>query len=223
MSLSQRNQNLENVSGLVHDDKVHKRIYTDPAIFDLEMERIWGKSWIYVGHESQVAEAGQYYSTTIGSQPVILTRHKNGEIYVLFNRCAHKGAQLVGDSSGEHDSNWKFFLENLNDMMHPMIVHQSSSMTARKVAKRELGPDTKAPSAIEIIAPFTEGYDFCNEVGLHAFPYGHGYSGGKTSIHANYSDIAEYNEAMYAAYGKESKRYYQGCNSDHAGGKADCG
>lgn len=302
MSLSQRNQNLENVSGLVHDDKVHKRIYTDPAIFDLEMERIWGKSWIYVGHESQVAEAGQYYSTTIGSQPVILTRHKNGEIYVLFNRCAHKGAQLVGDSSGkvkdfrcgyhawrfdldgkciaiplvqgyddtgfskddecanvqqvprfdsyrgfvfaslskegpdleqwlggvassidnmvdrapegelevtggvlryEHDSNWKFFLENLNDMMHPMIVHQSSSMTARKVAKRELGPDTKAPSAIEIIAPFTEGYDFCNEVGLHAFPYGHGYSGGKTSIHANYSDIAEYNEAMYAAYGKE--------------------
>ena len=85
----------------MHEDKVHKRVYTDPAIFDLEMERIWGKSWIYVGHESQVSEPGQYYSTTLGSQPVILTRHKNGEIYVLFNRCAHKGAQLVGNSSGK--------------------------------------------------------------------------------------------------------------------------
>ena len=61
------------VSSLVHEDKVHKSIYTDPAIFDLEMDRIWGKSWIYVGHESQVSEPGQYYSTTIGSQPVLLT------------------------------------------------------------------------------------------------------------------------------------------------------
>ncbi len=302
MTTAQKQINSISVSELVHKDKVHKSIYTDPEIFNLEMERIWGKSWIYVGHESQVKEAGEYYSTTIGSQPVLLTRHKDGNFHVLFNRCAHKGAQLVGDSCGkvkdlrcgyhawrfdmdgkcisiplvqgyddtgfskddecanvqklpryasyrgfvfaslsktgpdlvswlggvassidnmvdrapegelevtggvmryEHDSNWKFFLENLNDMMHPMIVHQSSSLTARKVAKRELGADTKVPSAIEIIGPFTESYDFFDDMGLHAFHYGHGYSGGKNSPHANYSDVEEYNEAMYSAYGKE--------------------
>lgn len=287
---------------LVEPDRVHRSVYTDPAIFELEMERIWGKAWIYVGHESQVAEPGQYYATTIGRQPVLLTRHRDGKFYVLFDRCAHKGARLVGDTCGkvkelrccyhgwrfdldgkllsiplehgydgtrfgkddpmanmqrvpradsyrgfvfaslsadgpdlktwlggvassidnmvdrspegelevtggvfryEHDCNWKFFVENLNDMMHPMVAHQSSSLTARVVAKKELDPSAPVPSAIEIIAPFTESYTFFDDMGVHAFPYGHSYSGGKTSIHAKYSDVPEYNERMERAYGKE--------------------
>lgn len=290
------------IEALVEPNRVHRSVYTDPAIFELEMQRIWGRAWIYVGHESQVKEPGQYFATTIARQPVVLTRHEDGKIYVLFNRCAHKGAQLVGDRCGklaefrccyhgwrfsldgkllsvplengyadqsfdknhadasmrkvprydsyrgfvfaslaadgpdlktwlggvassidnmvdrapdgelevaggvlryEHDSNWKFFLENLNDLMHPMVVHQSSSLTARGVAKRELGADAQLPSAIEIIAPFTESYTFFDEMGLHAFPYGHGYSGGKTSIHARYSDVPEYNARMEKAYGVE--------------------
>lgn len=292
----------DRVHEMVETDRVHKSVYTDPDIFDLEMKRIWGKSWIYIGHESQVDTPGKYYATQIADQPIILTRHHDGEIRVLFNRCAHKGAQLVGDTSGEvqefrccyhgwrfdldgknisiplekgydgtrfdregacanvsllprydsyrgfvfaslsadgpdlktwlggvassidnmvdrapegelevaggvlryeHDCNWKFFLENLNDLMHPMIVHQSSSLVARQVAKKTFGEAEKLPAAIEIIAPFTEGYGFFDNMGLHAFDYGHGYSGGKTSIHANYSDIPEYNEKMEAAYGSE--------------------
>ena len=288
------------VAALVEPDRVHRSLYTDPAIFDLEMDRIWRRTWIYVGHESQVREPGQYYATTIGDQPVLLTRHSDGAFHVLHNRCAHKGALVVGDRCGkakelrcgyhgwrfnldgrllgiplehgyddtrfdpkgpqanmpraaraesyrgfvfaslsadvpdlktwlggvassidnmvdrapegelevaggvlryEHDSNWKFFIENLNDMMHPMVTHQSSSLTARVVAKKELPADAPLPSAIEIIAPFTESYSFFDDMGVHAFDYGHGYSGGKTSIHARYSDIPEYNRRMEAAYG----------------------
>jgi phenylpropionate dioxygenase-like ring-hydroxylating dioxygenase large terminal subunit len=290
------------IGALVEQDRVHRSVYTDPAIFDLEMQRIWGASWIYVGHESQVKEPGDYYATTIGKQPVVLTRHSDGAIYVLYNRCAHKGALVVGDRCGkakelrcgyhgwrfdfdgkllgipleqgydgtrfdrksadasmrrvaradsyrgfvfaslsdhapdlktwlsgvassidnmvdrapegaleitggvmryEHDCNWKFFVENLNDMMHPMVAHQSSSLTARVVAKKELSPDAPVPSAIEIIAPFTESYSFFDDMGVHAFAYGHGYSGGKNSIHAKYSDIPEYNRLMEEAYGKD--------------------
>jgi len=89
------------VGALVEPDRVHRSLYTDPRIFDLEMERIWHKTWIYVGHESQVKEPGEYYATTIGKQPVLLTRHSDGKCYVLHNRCAHKGAQLVGDRCGK--------------------------------------------------------------------------------------------------------------------------
>ena len=41
-----------NPAALVRDDRVHRSVYTDPAIFDLEMDRIFGRAWIYVGHES---------------------------------------------------------------------------------------------------------------------------------------------------------------------------
>jgi len=90
----------DEIARLIEKDRVHKRVYTDPAIFDLEMERIWGKAWVFIGHESQVPNAGDYFATSLGLQAVIMTRHKDGDIHVLFNRCAHKGAQLIGDGCG---------------------------------------------------------------------------------------------------------------------------
>jgi len=89
-----------NIEPLLRTDGVHRRVYTDPDIFELEMDRLWGRTWIYVGHESQVKNPGDYFATTIGRQPVILVRHKDGKVHVLHNRCAHKGAELVGDTSG---------------------------------------------------------------------------------------------------------------------------
>lgn len=85
---------------LVQPDRVHKRVYTDPDIFELEMERLWGRTWLFVGHESQVPQPGSYYATTLARQPVLMLRHTDGQVRVLYNRCAHKGAMLVGDSCG---------------------------------------------------------------------------------------------------------------------------
>ena len=85
----------DEIAALVQPDRVHKRVYTDPAIFDLEMERIWGNAWIFIGHESQVKSPGDFFTTTLGKQPVIVTRHSDNQVYLLYNRCAHKGAQLT--------------------------------------------------------------------------------------------------------------------------------
>jgi phenylpropionate dioxygenase-like ring-hydroxylating dioxygenase large terminal subunit len=85
---------------LVQSDRVHKTLYTDPAIFDLEMERIFGRTWIYVGHESQVKRPGDFFATCIGTKPVLLTRHSDGQIYVIHNQCAHRGAQVVAEECG---------------------------------------------------------------------------------------------------------------------------
>ncbi len=54
---------------LVAPTRVHRNVYTDPAIFDLEMERIWGKAWIYIGHESQVPDSGSYVTIQTGQAP----------------------------------------------------------------------------------------------------------------------------------------------------------
>ena len=82
------------ISRLVEPGRVHRSVYTDPAIFELEMERIFGRAWIYVGHTSQVPNSGDYITTRIGRQPVIMCRHSDGTIHILFNRCSHRGAKV---------------------------------------------------------------------------------------------------------------------------------
>ena len=88
------------LASLVHPDRVHRSAYTDAAIFELEMERIFHKVWTYVGHESQVRNPGDYWTVLIGRQPMIMVRHSDGSVRVLYNRCPHRGAMLCGDRHG---------------------------------------------------------------------------------------------------------------------------
>src|SRR5665213_3345578 len=88
------------LSDLVEPGRVHRSLYTDPRIFALEMERIFGRAWIYVGHESQVAKPGDYLATRIGLRPLLLVRHSDGTLKLLHNQCAHRGAKVVAADDG---------------------------------------------------------------------------------------------------------------------------
>jgi fatty-acyl-CoA synthase len=79
---------------LIRPDRVHGSLYTDPRVFAGELARIWYRTWVYVGHESEVAEPGDYVRKTLGLQDVIMTRGVDGEVRLLLNRCAHR-ANLV--------------------------------------------------------------------------------------------------------------------------------
>ena len=80
--------------------RVHRDVYTDPDVFELEMERIFGQAWLFVGHTSQVPQPGDYITTELGRQPVIMVRHRDGDVHVLLNRCTHRGAKVVNDRKG---------------------------------------------------------------------------------------------------------------------------
>jgi phenylpropionate dioxygenase-like ring-hydroxylating dioxygenase large terminal subunit len=82
---------------------VHRRIYTDPAIFELEMERIFGTAWVYVGHESQIKRPGDYFATQIARRPVVMVRDAEGRVRVVHNQCAHRGALVVATEKGSAD------------------------------------------------------------------------------------------------------------------------
>ncbi len=297
---------------LVEPDRVHRDVYTDPEVFQLEMERLWSRTWIYVGHASQVPEAGDYLAADIAAKPVIMVRQPDGGIRVLMNRCAHKGTKVLGGASGNagkvircpyhawtyrldgslamiplkegyagtrmdekglfqinnlenyrgfifvrlsekgigfkeffgdslssidfladrspegeieiaggclrylHNCNWKMFVENLNDTMHPMIAHASSAGTAKRLWDEKLkgGEGTPAdlpkPMAVEQFVPFVNGYQFFDEMGVRVYPHGHGYSGVHFSIHSSYSSIPEYEQAMVRAYGEERAKQILG-------------
>jgi phenylpropionate dioxygenase-like ring-hydroxylating dioxygenase large terminal subunit len=84
----------DDIRALVRPDYVHRRAYADPDVFALEQERIFGRLWIYVAHESQLRQPGDFVRTHLAAHEVLVTRHHDGEIYVLHNRCPHRGARL---------------------------------------------------------------------------------------------------------------------------------
>jgi len=92
--------NVDTIKKLVTPLTVHKSVYTDQAIFDLEMERIFGKAWLYVAHESQLKNTGDFVRARMGTQDYIVTRDEHGQINVLQNRCTHRGATLCNEHRG---------------------------------------------------------------------------------------------------------------------------
>jgi benzoate/toluate 1,2-dioxygenase subunit alpha len=101
-----------------------------------------------------------------------------------------------------HNCNWKMFVENLNDTMHPMVAHESSAGTAVKMWM-DKPKDAPKPMAIEQFAPFMSDYQFFDGMGVRVFDNGHSFSGANFSIHSKYSGVAEYEQAMVAAYGEQ--------------------
>lgn len=79
-------------------------IFTDQELFDLEMKYIFEGNWVYLAHESQLEQPGDYYTTTVGRQPVVITRTKDGELQAILNTCSHRGATLCRKKRGNKTS-----------------------------------------------------------------------------------------------------------------------
>ncbi len=88
------------IGALVTPDHVHRRLYTDPDIFAREMTHVFGGTWCYVGHESEVPAAGDFVRRSLGTRPVVLTRDGDGTFHVILNRCSHRGTLLVTEEKG---------------------------------------------------------------------------------------------------------------------------
>ena len=302
--MSKYTDNPQAVQALVRPDAVHRDLYIDDELFALEMRYLWRNTWIYVGHDSQAPKAGDYFTTQIGLEPVILLRDPSGDVNVLMNRCAHKGTRLLSAQSGNcgsaircpyhgwtyhldgriraipvrqgyegtammdsdagrgvarlrhvenyrgfvfarladegigfrdyfgdslssidnmvdrapagrlevaggvlrylHNCNWKMFVENLNDAMHPMIAHESSAGTAKAVWESlNMPEDAPKPMVVEQLLPFVSNYRFFDDMGVKIYDNGHSYSGVNFSIHSKYSSVGPYEQAMIDAYGEE--------------------
>jgi len=294
--------NPQAIRALVQPDRVHRDLYINPELFELEQEHFFANTWNFVGHDSQLPQPGDYIQAEIAGRPLIVVRHADKSVRVLMNRCAHKGSRLVNAPCGNtgkffrcpyhawtfktdgallaiplkngyegtqlhecesakgltvvknvrvyrgfifvklndtgpdfeeyfgeslssidnmadrspegeleiaggclrfmHQCNWKMFVENLNDTMHPMVAHESSAGTAKAMWAGQPA-DAPKPMAIEQFVPFMSDYKFFEDMGVRVFDNGHSFSGVHYSIHSKYSAISEYDAAMQAAYGPE--------------------
>jgi p-cumate 2,3-dioxygenase alpha subunit len=80
--------------------RVHRKTFTDPAVLADEKARVFDRSWLYVGHESELRAHGDFRARKVGGRPVIFARGDDGAVRVLLNTCRHRGAQVCRERAG---------------------------------------------------------------------------------------------------------------------------
>jgi phenylpropionate dioxygenase-like ring-hydroxylating dioxygenase large terminal subunit len=85
---------------LIGEARIHGSLYTSEQVFQDEMERIFRRGWVFVGHESEVPMSGDYVTRVLGRESVVMLRNKNNQIKVFSNRCTHRGNKLCPKQRG---------------------------------------------------------------------------------------------------------------------------
>src|SRR5437868_2156218 len=80
---------------------VDNRVYTDAAVFVAERDRIFLRVWNFVCHESELSAPGDFITTVVAGQPIIVCRNREGELRAFYNTCRHRAAQVVFEPSGK--------------------------------------------------------------------------------------------------------------------------
>ncbi|MEZ5661271.1 MAG: Rieske 2Fe-2S domain-containing protein [Burkholderiaceae bacterium] len=291
------------LDNLIEPDRVHRSVYTDQQIFDLEIENIFEKIWVYCGHESQIPNTGDYVTLQIGRQPMIMVRDADRSIHVLYNRCPHRGVHLCGNLRGNtgkslvcsyhawtfelngqikaiplksaydntrltpdnpdcsikpaarvdsyrgfvfaslsdegpglaeflgdariafddmcdrsplgeveavpvchrviQHSNWKFFMENQLDALHPSVTHQSTGVAASRIEARLKKGDKPVPLFYHYLSTFASSFEKWDSVQTINMPRGHGILQAYMGLRPQDPDTKAYEALMVEAYGAE--------------------
>ena len=80
--------------------QLDRRIFVDPDIYAEEQEKVFGRAWLMIGHESLVPKPNDFFHTYMGEEPVILTRDGKGELHAFLNMCRHRGNRVVRTDLG---------------------------------------------------------------------------------------------------------------------------
>ncbi len=113
--------------------KIAGNVFADPLIYRVELERVFARSWCFVGFESEIPGSGDYVTRPMGNDSVLLTRDSAGSVNVLLNSCTHRGTQLSVIDKGS--------CEQFKCPYHGWIFDTTGRLDALIAERERLGPD----------------------------------------------------------------------------------
>ena len=84
--------------------RVHRSAMVSPAVHELERQRIFDRCWLYLGHESEVPNPGDYARRVVAERPLFFARTRDGELAVFHNTCPHRGALVCRTDRGNAEA-----------------------------------------------------------------------------------------------------------------------
>ncbi len=75
-------------------------IYADEAVYQLELERVFARSWLFLAHECQVPQPGDFFSSYMAEDPIVVLRQRDGSVAAFLNQCRHRGMRLCQSDFG---------------------------------------------------------------------------------------------------------------------------
>ena len=90
------------LDGLVDGERglVSRRIFIEPEIYEQELQQIFARCWLFLCHDSQIAQPGDFFTTWMGEDPVLVVRDSAGDVHAFLNVCRHRGNRLCRADSG---------------------------------------------------------------------------------------------------------------------------
>ncbi len=85
---------------LIQPDRVHGSLYTEPYVFEDELDKIFSRGWVFVAHDSELPNPGDYITRTVGRQHYLVVRGRDNAVNVFINRCQHRGNLVCNTAAG---------------------------------------------------------------------------------------------------------------------------
>lgn len=129
--------------------------YTDPAFHELERTRVFGRTWLFAGHESEWPEAGSYRLTTRSGAPIVVVRGEDGVLRAFYNACRHRGAPVTRDDCGT--------ARRLTCQYHSWSYGTDGTLRAVPDARNFAELDTDQLGLVPVRCEIWDGWVFLNE------------------------------------------------------------
>ncbi len=132
-------------------------LYRDATVYQDERRKLFARSWLFLGHESQLAEPGGYIATTLAGFPLIAVRGKDGIVRAFHNVCRHRAGPLAADGTG-----------NCGEMLQCRYHGWRYALDGRLASARDFGPspdfDPRAFGLFRVECQSWRGFLFANMV-----------------------------------------------------------